>query len=83
VQHVPLDSSAPASGINSLVRTGGGSVGAAITASILASSVIRGTDVPTLHGYVVCYTVLAVGCALAAVAAVYSGLRYGSRAPSR
>jgi MFS family permease len=83
VQHVPLDSSAIASGINSLVRTGGGSVGAAITASILASNVIRGTDVPTLHGYVVCYTVLAIGCGLAAVAAVYSGLRYGSRAPSR
>jgi MFS family permease len=82
VQHVPMDSSAIASGINSLVRTAGGSVGAAITASILASDVIHGTSVPTLHGYVICYVILAVGSALAAAAALYSGLRYGSRAPS-
>jgi MFS family permease len=81
VQHVSLDSSAIASGVNSLVRTGGGSVGAAVTASILTSNVIHGTSVPTLHGYVICYVILAIGCALAAVAALYSGLRYGSRAP--
>jgi MFS family permease len=83
VQHVPMDSSAIASGINSLVRTAGGSVGAAITASILASDVKPGTTLPALHGYVICYTILAIGSALAAAAAVYSGLRYGSRAPAR
>lgn len=82
VQHVPLDSSAIASGINSLVRTAGGSVGAAVTASILASDTIHGTTVPTLHGYVVSYLILAVGCALSAAAALYCGLRYGSRAPT-
>jgi hypothetical protein len=76
VQHVPLDSSAIASGINSLVRTAGGSVGPAVTASILASNTIHGTTVPTRHGYVI----LAVGAGLSAVAALYYGLRYGSRA---
>jgi MFS family permease len=80
VQHVPMDSSAIASGINSLVRTAGGSVGAAITASILASHVIHGTSVPTLHGYVISYVILAIGAGLAGAAALYSGLRYGSRA---
>jgi MFS family permease len=82
VQHVPLDSSAIASGINSLVRTAGGSVGAAVTASILASNVIHGTTVPTLHGYVISYVILAIGAGLAAAAALYCGLRYGSRAPA-
>jgi len=83
VQHVPMDSSAIASGVNSLVRTAGGSVGAAITSSILASDVIAGTSVPTLHAYVICYVILAVGAGFAAAAALYSGLRYGSRAQAR
>jgi MFS family permease len=80
VQHVPLDSSAIASGINSLVRTAGGSVGAAITSSILASDVIHGTSVPALHGYVISYVILAIGAGLAAAAALYSGVRFGSKA---
>jgi MFS family permease len=80
VQHVSLDSSAIASGVNSLVRTAGGSVGAAVTASILASNVIHGTAVPSLHGYVISYVILAIGAGLSAAAALYCGVRYGSRA---
>src|SRR3984885_9361230 len=76
VQHVPMDSTAIASGVNSLVRTTGGSIGAAVVASVLASDVIHGTIVPTLHAYVISYAILAVGGVLAAAAAAWNGLRY-------
>jgi MFS family permease len=76
VQHVPMDSTAIASGVNSLVRTTGGSIGAAVVASILASDVIHGTIVPTQHAYVISYAILAVGGVLAAAAAAWNGLRY-------
>ena len=76
VQHVPMDSTAIASGVNSLVRTTGGSIGAAVVASVLASDVIHGTVVPTLHAYVVSYTILAIGAVLAAAAAAANGLRH-------
>jgi MFS family permease len=79
VQHVPMDSSAIASGINSLVRTTGGSIGAAVTAALLTTDVIRGTSAPSLHAYVVSYAILAVAAGLAAVTALGHGLRYGSR----
>lgn len=76
VQHVPMDSTAIASGVNSLVRTTGGSIGAAVVASVLASDIIHGTIVPTLHAYVISYAILAVGGVLAAAAAAWNGLRY-------
>jgi MFS family permease len=76
VQDVPMDSTAIASGVNSLVRTTGGSIGAAVVASILASDVIHGTVAPTLHAYVISYVILAAGACLAAAAAAFNGLRY-------
>ena len=78
VQHVPMDSSAIASGVNSLVRTTGGSIGTAVTAALLTSYVIRGTVVPTLHAYVVSFAILAAGAGLAAAAAAWHGRRYGA-----
>jgi hypothetical protein len=73
-----MDSSAIASGVNSLVRTTGGSIGTAVTASLLTLYVIRGTVVPTLHAYVVSFAILAAGAGLAAAAAAWHGLRYGA-----
>jgi hypothetical protein len=58
--------------VNSLVRTTGGSIGAAVVASVLASDVIHGT----LHAYLISYAILAVGGVLAAAAAAWNGLRY-------
>jgi MFS family permease len=81
VQHVPMHSSSIASGVNSLVRTTGGSIGAAVTASLLSSYVIAGTGTPTLHAYELSYAILAAGAILAAVAAAANGLRYGSTQP--
>ncbi|TDD95838.1 MFS transporter [Actinomadura rubrisoli] len=76
VQHVPMDQSGIASGINSLVRTTGGSVAGAVTASILAGRVIAGTDVPTLGAYELCFWIVAAGALLAALVAVVHGLRH-------
>jgi len=79
VQHVPMSQSGIASGINSLVRTAGGSTASAATASVLTANVIRGTNVPNLHGYVLCFTIAAIGAGLTAVVAAVHGLRHGRR----
>ncbi|MEU8342640.1 MFS transporter [Spirillospora sp. NPDC048832] len=76
VQHVPMDQSGIASGINSLVRTTGGGVAGAVTASILAGRVIGGTDVPTLGAYELCFWIVAAGAFAAALVALAHGLRH-------
>src|SRR5690606_12838406 len=76
VQHVPMDQSGIASGINSLVRTAGGSVAGAVTASVLAGRVIYGTDIPSLAAYELCFWIVSWGAALAAAVAVVHGLRH-------
>src|SRR5690606_32062881 len=70
------DQSGIASGINALVRTTGGSIAGAVTASILAGHVIAGTDIPTLAAYELCFWVVAAGAALAAAVAVVHGVRH-------
>ncbi|MDL4777084.1 MFS transporter [Actinomadura xylanilytica] len=76
VQHVPMDQSGIASGINSLVRTAGGSVAGAVTASILAGRVIAGTSVPSLDAYELCFWIVAAGAGLASLVALGNGLRH-------
>lgn len=76
VQHVPMDQSGIASGINSLVRTTGGSIAGAVTAAILTGQVIAGTSVPTLHAYELCFWIVAAGAVLAAAVALGHGLRH-------
>ncbi len=79
VQHVPMDQSGIASGVNSLVRTTGGSVSAAVTAAILTGMTIPGSHgVPRLHAYVLCFIIVAVGAWLAAGVAVVHGVRHPS-----
>ncbi|WP_067488255.1 MFS transporter [Actinomadura hibisca] len=79
VQHVPMDQSGIASGINSLVRTTGGSIAGAVTAAILTGHTIAGTRVPTLHAYELCFWIVAGGAVLAAAVAVGHGLRHPHR----
>ncbi|GAA2452855.1 MFS transporter [Actinomadura vinacea] len=77
VQHVPMDQSGIASGINSLVRTTGGSIAGAVTAAVLAAFTIAGTSgVPTQGAYVLCFWIGAGGALLAAVVALANGLRH-------
>ncbi|WP_199521095.1 MFS transporter [Jiangella anatolica] len=53
VEHVPMSQSGIASGINSLVRTAGGSVASAATAAILTAQLIENTAIPQVDGYVI------------------------------
>lgn len=76
VQHVPMDQSGIASGINSLVRVGGGSIAGAVTAAILAGMVVDGTDVPALGAYELSFWIVGVGAVLAAAVALGNALRY-------
>jgi EmrB/QacA subfamily drug resistance transporter len=76
VQHVPLSQSGIASGINTLVRTVGGSVAGAVTASLLSANVIKGTAIPSLHGYVLSFVIVAVGGTLAAAVAIVHAVAY-------
>ena len=76
VQHVPMSQSGIASGVNTLVRTVGGSISGALTASVLTGNVIPGTSVPTLHAYVLCFVLVGVGGGVAAVIAVVHALAY-------
>ncbi len=78
VQHVPMSQSGIASGINSLVRTTGGSIAGAITAAILTANTIGHSAVPSLHGYVLCFVVLTAGAWLSAAVAVANGVRHRS-----
>jgi MFS family permease len=80
VQHVPMDQSGIASGVNSLVRTAGGSVSGAVTAAILTGETIQGLPgVPALHAYVLSFVIVAVGAWLAAGVAVVHGIRHPAR----
>ncbi|MFA1547237.1 MFS transporter [Actinomadura chokoriensis] len=76
VQHVPMDQSGIASGVNSLVRTTGGSVAGAVTASILAGRVLAGTGTPTLAAYELCFWIVAASAAMAALIAVVHARRH-------
>jgi MFS family permease len=82
VQHVPMDQSSIASGINSLVRTAGGSISGAVTAAVLTGQTIPGTPgVPTAHAYVLCFVIVTIGAGVAAAVAAAHGIRYQAIRP--
>jgi MFS family permease len=64
---VPAAQTGVASGMNANIRTIGGSLGAAIMASIVTTHT-SGTGVPLEHGYTLGFVVLAVATALAGLA---------------
>ncbi|SEE87138.1 MFS transporter [Jiangella alba] len=81
VEHVPMHQSGIASGINSLVRTAGGSVASAATAAILTGSLIAGTSIPKVDGYVVSFVIASIAAALTATIAAVHGVRHRRPAP--
>ncbi|MDT0318955.1 MFS transporter [Streptomyces millisiae] len=80
VQHVPMESSGIASGVNSLVRTAGGSLASAATAAILVGDVIPGTEVPSVDAYVTCFVIASIAAAATAVIAAVHGVRHRATA---
>lgn len=84
VEHVDPSKTAVASAINALVRLIGGSIASSVTAVLLSSDTIKGSNVPTAHAYQVSFTVAAVSVGLAAVFAGCFGWlnqRDGTRTP--
>lgn len=59
-----------ATGINTVMRTIGGSLGAQIAASIVASQTVPGTTVPAESGYTTAFVMSAVALGVAALAAL-------------
>jgi EmrB/QacA subfamily drug resistance transporter len=78
VSAVPPEQTGVASGMNANIRTIGGSIGAALMASIVTAHA-GPTGLPTESGYTIGFAMLAFGLVLAALA----GLLMPSAAPSR
>jgi MFS family permease len=69
VAAVPAEQTGVASGMNANIRTIGGSIGAALMASIVTAR-LESNGLPRESGYTIGFAVLAVGMVLAALAAL-------------
>ena len=70
VEAVPPSQTGEATGINTLTRSVGASIGSQVCAAILAGSAIAGSAVPTDDGFTAAFLVSAAVAALAACIAV-------------
>ena len=70
VEAVPPQQTGEATGVNTLIRSVGSSLGSQITAAILAGSIVAGTGLPTDAGFTAAYLVCAGVAALAALIAI-------------
>jgi EmrB/QacA subfamily drug resistance transporter len=70
VESVPRDEVGVATGINTIMRTIGGALGAQLVASLLTGKTIAGTAVPSEAAYTDAFILAAVAAALALVAAL-------------
>ena len=70
IASVPREQTGVASAMNANIRTIGGSIGAAVMASVVTAR-IGASGIPVESGYTTGFTVLAVGMALAATAALF------------
>jgi MFS family permease len=70
VEAVPPGQTGVATGMNANVRTIGGAIGSQIVSSVVVAGVVAGA-LPEEHGYELAFIVMAVGLALAGVAAAF------------
>ncbi len=70
VEAVPPQQTGEATGVNTLIRSVGSSLGSQVTAAILATTLVAGTGLPTDAGFTAAYLVCAGVAALAALIAV-------------
>src|SRR4051794_2340772 len=70
VEFVPRDEGGGATGINTIMRSLGGALGAQLVASLLTGKTIAGTPIPTEAAYTDAFIVAAIAAALACVAAL-------------
>lgn len=59
-----------ATGMNNVIRTIGGVIGAQIAAALLAANVYAGTSIPTVDGYVIAFWISAVGALVGVLTAL-------------
>jgi EmrB/QacA subfamily drug resistance transporter len=79
VQAVDPRQTGEATGINTIMRTIGGSLGAQIAATIVTSRQIPGTSIPAESGYTAAFVMSAIAMGLAALAALAGPGRLGKR----
>jgi len=70
VEAVPPQQTGEATGVNTLIRSVGASLGSQVTAAILAGTLVAGTGLPTDAGFTAAYLVCAGVAALAALIAI-------------
>jgi hypothetical protein len=59
-----------ATGMNNVIRTIGGVIGAQIAAALLAANLYAGTSIPTVDGYVISFWISAAGALVGVVTAL-------------
>jgi EmrB/QacA subfamily drug resistance transporter len=72
-----------ATGVNTILRTIGGSIGAQASAAIVSTSQIAGTRTPAVTGYTVAFTVSAIAMAAAGLVALAAPARRPTGAPRK
>ncbi|MFF0156971.1 MFS transporter [Streptomyces sp. NPDC005263] len=82
VGSVPADQTGAATGMNANIRTIGGSIGAAVT-SVLVTGRLQPSGLPYASGYTHGFTLLAVLCLAAALAALLVPVRRDGRTTGR
>ncbi|MEV2213263.1 MFS transporter [Streptomyces sp. NPDC050997] len=82
VSSVPADQTGAATGMNANIRTIGGSIGAAVT-SVLVTGRLQPSGLPYASGYTHGFTLLAVLCLAAALAALLVPVRRVGRTTGR
>jgi hypothetical protein len=70
VEAVPPSQTAVATGMNTVMRTVGGVIGGEVGAAILTAHLIPTTNVPSLRGYEVAFTIAGAAAFVGVVAAV-------------
>jgi EmrB/QacA subfamily drug resistance transporter len=78
VEAVPPAQTGVASGMNTIVRTIGGAIGAGLVASVLGAHLLASGE-PTKHGYTITFSI----CAVVMVSSVLASIAVPGREPSR
>lgn len=67
IQAVPPNETGSATGLNTVLRAIGGSIGSAASIAVLSTSIPAGGEIPTDHGYTIAFLAGAVAGAVAVV----------------
>jgi MFS family permease len=83
VQQAPVRETSVASGVNLIMRTIGGAIGAQVAAAVLASNTAAGAPVPLERGFTTAFALAAAAAVLALLPTLLLTARPGRRVPRR